>query len=200
MFNTATLLENKQLMHVAAEVVVLIGIIYYINQKNATCAKNIDKLVQRIEEQEDIIQRHEQLINKLISALESTTSSRVPEGPVNNKVRKYSKPVTQSKPDSDNSKIATSLRSSRFTPPPPPSPSSSSSPPSPPTSKGFKQPPRYEDDNSDTDRDSEEEEEEELDIDELLAEELRELNESTVEENTIEVSDGVEVLSERSGK
>ena len=187
-------------MHVAAEVVVLIGIIYYINQKNATCAKNIDKLVQRIEEQEDIIQRHEQLINKLISALESTTSSRVPEGPVNNKVRKYSKPVTQSKPDSDNSKIATSLRSSRFTPPPPPSPSSSSSPPSPPTSKGFKQPPRYEDDNSDTDRDSEEEEEEELDIDELLAEELRELNESTVEENTIEVSDGVEVLSERSGK
>ena len=197
MFNTATLLENKQLMHVAAEVVVLIGIIYYINQKNATCAKNIDKLVQRIEEQEDIIQRHEQLINKLISALESTTSSRVHEGPVNNKVRKYSKPVTQSNPDSDNSKIATSLRSSRFTSPPSPSPSSS---PSPPTSKGFKQPPRYEDDNSDTDRDSEEEEEEELDIDELLAEELRELNESTVEENTIEVSDGVEVLSERSGK
>lgn len=60
--------ENKQLLvHVVSEVVVLIGITYYFSGKNKKLMNHIEDLVQRIEEQEDIIQQHDQQIKKLIS-------------------------------------------------------------------------------------------------------------------------------------
>lgn len=61
------LLENKQQMiHIASEVVVLIGLTFYFNQQNKKLTGHIEDLAQRIEEQEDLIQNHENVIKQLV--------------------------------------------------------------------------------------------------------------------------------------
>jgi hypothetical protein len=62
----STLLENKQMIHVASEIVVLSGLTFYFSQKNKKLAGHIEDLAERIEEQEDLIQKHEQVIRKLV--------------------------------------------------------------------------------------------------------------------------------------
>ena len=165
MFSTSNLLENKQAMHVVAEVVVLIGVVYYINQKNAACVSSINKLVQRIEEQEDIIQRHEQIITKLVETLNQMSNSS-PTTTSNS-----SRPISAR---SDEASIKKKIeRKTKIRAPPPPQEEVVHTPTPPRT------PPRtpshiYEDDNSE----SEDDIEEELDINTLLAEELRELDDN----------------------
>lgn len=64
------MLENKSLViHVAAEIIIVTGISFYFSQKNKKIMGHINDLIQRIEEQEDTIQKHEQLINNLTNAL-----------------------------------------------------------------------------------------------------------------------------------
>jgi len=60
------LLENKQIIHVASEIVVLTGITFYFSQKNKKLVGHIEDLSERLEEQEDLIQKHEQVIRKLV--------------------------------------------------------------------------------------------------------------------------------------
>ena len=151
-------------MHVAAEVLVLIGIIYYINQKNNTCVSSINKLVQRIEEQEDIIQRHEQIITKLVASLKAAqagNSKRVDTSP---KRRQQKTPLQQTR-----NKIAS--------PPPPPPPNHTDA--------------EFDDDHTVDVEESDHEEDEELNIEELLADELKEL-----EDNGVESGNGVEILND----
>jgi hypothetical protein len=62
----STLLENKQMIHVASEIVVLTGLTFYFSQKNKKLTGHIEDLAERIEEQEDLIQKHEQVIRKLV--------------------------------------------------------------------------------------------------------------------------------------
>lgn len=59
-------LENKQLVHIASEVVILLGLTFYFNQQNKKLKGYIEDLVQRVEEQEDLLQKHEQIIRKLV--------------------------------------------------------------------------------------------------------------------------------------
>lgn len=61
------LLGNKQqLIHVASEVVVLLGLTFYFNSQNKKLTGHIEDLAQRIEEQEDLIQNHENIIKQLV--------------------------------------------------------------------------------------------------------------------------------------
>lgn len=63
----SNLLENKQQMiHIASEVVVLLGLTFYFNQQNKKLTGHIEDLAQRIEEQEDLIQNHENVIKQLV--------------------------------------------------------------------------------------------------------------------------------------
>ena len=61
----AKLIENKQMIHIASEIVVVIGLTFYFNQKNKKLMSHIEDLSQRIEEQEDLLQKHEQVIKKM---------------------------------------------------------------------------------------------------------------------------------------
>ena len=57
---------NKQLMvRIVSEVVVVVGLAFYFNQKNKKLLAHIEDLAQRIEEQEDILQKHEQMLRKV---------------------------------------------------------------------------------------------------------------------------------------
>jgi hypothetical protein len=64
------ILDNKQIVHIAAEVVVLLGITFFFSQKNKKIMNHINDLSQRIEDQEDIIQKYEQIISNLSKKVE----------------------------------------------------------------------------------------------------------------------------------
>ena len=59
-------IENKQLIHVATEIVVGLSVTFYFNQQNKKLKSYIDVLSQRIEEQEEEIQKHSEIIEKLL--------------------------------------------------------------------------------------------------------------------------------------
>jgi len=63
------ILENKQLIHVGTEIVALIGLTYYFYSKNKKLLENIENLSQRLDEQEDMVQKHEQVIMQLVQAV-----------------------------------------------------------------------------------------------------------------------------------
>jgi hypothetical protein len=65
------LLDNKQLIHITAEVVVLTGLTFYFSSKNRTLMGHIEELAQRLEEQEDHIQKLEQSLNNLGNMVQS---------------------------------------------------------------------------------------------------------------------------------
>ena len=74
------LIENKHMIHIMSEIVVLLGLTFYFNQKNKKIMGHIQDLSQRIEEQEDLLQKHEQVIRKLVDFIgknqsESTNTS-----------------------------------------------------------------------------------------------------------------------------
>jgi hypothetical protein len=70
----AKLMENKQMIHIASEIVVVIGLTFYFNQKNKKLMSHIEDLSQRIEEQEDLLQKHEQIIKKLAESIKQYQS------------------------------------------------------------------------------------------------------------------------------
>jgi hypothetical protein len=77
------LLENKQIIHIAAEILVLVGITFYFSSKNKKLSEHIEDLSQRLEDQEDLIQKHEQIIRQLVQRINSTNGGRnVPPQPV----------------------------------------------------------------------------------------------------------------------
>ena len=59
-------MENKQIIHIASEIVALVGLTFYFNQKNKKLLGHIENLAQKIEEQEDLLQKHEHIIKKML--------------------------------------------------------------------------------------------------------------------------------------
>ena len=60
-------MENKQQMiHIIAEIVLMIAIVFYFNQKHKKVLSLVEDLAQRVEEQEDLLQKHEEVIKKLV--------------------------------------------------------------------------------------------------------------------------------------
>jgi len=75
-------MENKQMVHIASEVVILVGLTFYFNQQNKKLKGHIEDLAQRVEEQEDLFQKHEQVIRKLVEHInQQPTHPHVPETP-----------------------------------------------------------------------------------------------------------------------
>lgn len=65
------ILDNKQLIHIGCEVVVLAGLTFYFSSKNRKLMEHIEDLAQRLEEQEDHIQKLEQTVNNLGSLIQN---------------------------------------------------------------------------------------------------------------------------------
>ena len=77
------LIENKQIIHIIAELVVIAGLVLYFTSKNKKMNVIIDELSYRLEQQEEIIQKHEDLIKQLISQYTNSTQQK----PIKNKIR-----------------------------------------------------------------------------------------------------------------
>ena len=65
------LLENKQLVHIASEVVALVGLAFYFSSKNKQLLTHIEELSQRMEDQEDALQRVETTLQKVTQRLDA---------------------------------------------------------------------------------------------------------------------------------
>lgn len=63
------LLENKQMLHIGAEIVSLVGVVYYFSRKNTELLKHIEEITQRLDEQEEIIAKQDQVIKAIIAKM-----------------------------------------------------------------------------------------------------------------------------------
>lgn len=72
-------METKQIIHIASEIVVLVALFVYFTQKNKRLSKHIQELAERLEQQEDIIQRHEQVIRKMVNIINSMGPNKHPQ-------------------------------------------------------------------------------------------------------------------------
>ena len=93
------LLENKQIIHIVTEIIAGIVIIFYFSSKNKKLLGHIEDLSQRLEEQEDIIQKHELIIKQLVQAINNRGPitalpkiNNIPKPPV--KEKKTKKPIS----------------------------------------------------------------------------------------------------------
>ena len=68
------LMKDKQIIHIVAEFVIICGIVYYFNQKNKNLLIYIQNLTQRLDEQEDIIQKHQEVIQQLSDGMHSLSN------------------------------------------------------------------------------------------------------------------------------
>ena len=69
------LLENKQLIiHVATEVIIIAGVVFYFSYKNKKLLQRIENLSQRLEEQDELLKKHEQIIKHLVKSINSRPS------------------------------------------------------------------------------------------------------------------------------
>ena len=97
-------MENKQLVHIASEVVIAIGLTFYFNQQNKKLKGYIEDLVQRVEEQEDLLQKHEQIIRKLVERINQMpmVPSQTEPVPLQQKTPSRRSPVIAVKKESRN--------------------------------------------------------------------------------------------------
>lgn len=73
------LLENKLVLHIVGEAIVFIAVIFYFSQRHKRVMNHINDLVQRIEEQEDMLHKHEKAIENLtkqLKELKDNTSTK----------------------------------------------------------------------------------------------------------------------------
>lgn len=77
------LLEKKDIIHIATEIVVLIGITFYFSSKNKKLIDHIEDLSKRIEEQEDVVQKHEKIIMQLVQTINNQTNKNNSNNKIN---------------------------------------------------------------------------------------------------------------------
>jgi hypothetical protein len=63
------LIDNKQIIHIATEIIVIVCLTFYFTKKTKVLTNKIDSLEEKIEAQKLIIQQHDQLIHKLIELI-----------------------------------------------------------------------------------------------------------------------------------
>ena len=163
------LVENKQLIHIGTEVVVLVGLTFYFSQKNKKLIGHIEDLAQRVEDQEDMLQKHEQIIRKLVETLNNRSPTPTPNPTPTTPHKAYQKPKKVPVPIHHSAPLQAPQR-----------------PKSPPIKISFNESPSFEQlaSSSSSSEEEDEDEDEEEDEDELDSEiqaELEELVESECE-------------------
>jgi hypothetical protein len=66
----SSIIENKQLVHIGAEIVILAGVSYYFSNKNSKLLESIEVMNLRLNQQEEMLQKQDMLIKKLMVKVE----------------------------------------------------------------------------------------------------------------------------------
>ena len=70
-------LDKKLIAHITAEIVVVAGLAIWVNKKNSDLNSQLQMLTKKVEEQSSMLKQHEQMIQQLISLVD--TLSRQPQ-------------------------------------------------------------------------------------------------------------------------
>ena len=63
-------MDNKQIIHIATEVITIVGLSIYFSRQNKKLFDSIEILTKSLNEQNEIIQKHENMINKLVETIQ----------------------------------------------------------------------------------------------------------------------------------
>lgn len=106
------LFENKQLIHIVSEVVVLIGLTFYFSSKNKKLLGHIEELAQTVEQQEDRLQKTEQAIVQLSTDIGKSLEQfarRIKEQDL--EISRLNELVSQTQQDQPQSRVQTRVHS-----------------------------------------------------------------------------------------
>ena len=85
------LLENKQLIHVCAETIVLLGMTYHFSQNNKKMSQKMDDLLKKINEQNEKIEKQKLVIDELYNKVDYEFIRNKKSVNFKNEVEKYPK-------------------------------------------------------------------------------------------------------------
>ena len=93
---------NKQLLHITVEIIVIAGVIFYFSYRHKKLVTRLEEVTKQLEIQAEVIERHEQIINQLITTIQSrsVTNNQVKSKPNENK-----KPVKRQDSKKNDTKI-----------------------------------------------------------------------------------------------
>ena len=168
------------MIHIASEIVVVIGLTFYFNQKNKKLMSHIEDLSQKIEEQEDLLQKHEQIIKKLVESInhyqsEFKQQQRQSEFKQQQRESNYYPPPQQVQTKNKKNEKEIKTKSILVKPVLSKSEPKVSFKEDNPRKLNPPQPPKEEKEEEEEEQEEEEEEEEDSDLDAELSEELKEL-------------------------
>ena len=72
------------MIHIVSEIIALVGITFYFNQKNKKMLEHINDLSKKVEEQHNLLQKHEQVIKEMLEFI-SQQNHPIIEQPVSTK-------------------------------------------------------------------------------------------------------------------
>ena len=73
----SSLFENKQMVHIVSEVIILFGVVMYFNSQTKNLANQIEELSNRFDEQEEKVEALEKKINELVAQRMQQVPQRV---------------------------------------------------------------------------------------------------------------------------
>ena len=63
-------MDNKQIIHIATEVITIVGLTIYFSKQTKKLFESIETLTTSLNEQNEVIQKHENMINKLLETVQ----------------------------------------------------------------------------------------------------------------------------------
>ena len=69
-------MDNKQIIHIATEVITIIGLTIYFSRQNKKLYESIEVLTNSLNEQTEIIKKHEDIINNLLETVQRLISQQ----------------------------------------------------------------------------------------------------------------------------
>lgn len=66
-------MDNKQIIHIATEVITIVGLTIYFSKQTKKLFESIETLTTSLNEQNEVIQKHENMINKLLETVQQLT-------------------------------------------------------------------------------------------------------------------------------
>ena len=74
-----SMFTNKDSIRTIIEIIVLIGVCYYFNSKHSKTFKHLEEMSQRLEDQEDMIEKQNLLIKDLSDKVQMLMQKQVPQ-------------------------------------------------------------------------------------------------------------------------
>jgi hypothetical protein len=63
----SSIFQNKHLIHIAAEVIILSAVVIYFHLQNQKLTNHIKEIVKKLEEQDELLKKHDMILQRLLT-------------------------------------------------------------------------------------------------------------------------------------